>query len=191
MACLFGVWPRWQGLCSHHARCFRRVALRLQGNMLPLYSSLVWRPPDSMDCSHFAPLRLQTPRAVLKKPVFVFFFWRTTALKDSAQGSPTANRQPPPTPNRRQPPTPPQLPTTNRRQPPSTANHHQPPTANRQPSKQRRSHDHEPESPRERSFVGGTKVFFFPSRTAMQAQCNWGISYWGMQPFYSPPLWRP
>ena len=39
-----------------------------------------------------------------------FFFSRRTALKDSPQGPPTANRQPPP-----------------------TVNHHQPPTTNRQP----------------------------------------------------------
>ena len=43
-----------------------------------------------------------TPRAVFKNPNF---FWLRTALKDSPQGQPTANRHQPPIANRHQPPT--------------------------------------------------------------------------------------
>ena len=61
-------------------------------------------------------------RAVFKNPKFSFLLLRT-ALEDSPQGPPTANRQPPPTANRQPPP-------TANRQPPPTANRQPPPTAN-------------------------------------------------------------
>ena len=77
-------------------------------------------------------LSLRTPFCLLLR----------TALKDSPQGPPTANRQPPTVTNRqpptaanRQPPTAAnrQPPTAANRQPPPTANRQPPPTANRQP----------------------------------------------------------
>ena len=67
------------------------------------------------------------------------FFLLKTALKDSPQGPPIANHQPP-----------------------STATNRQLPTANRQPSKYRRSHDQEAESvPVSIRFYWRRSCFFF------------------------------